>query len=218
MVAGERARPDHVGHRARLGGRGRGRVLCRTEARSTAGQAAAPAAARLPARSAAARLPARSAAAVPAGPSGAGHSAASRGLERTDRGPDPRRSSQGHAAEGATSEEEAAPGRPAQARGRRQARGSRAETRGGGLGAPTPRARETAGSSAGESARKVVPFVAAAAVAALFVLGLGLVPAYVVPWYRMSVVLEDHRQQFAFVGGMALLASGIFFALTFLSG
>ncbi len=41
-----------------------------------------------------------------------------------------------------------------------------------------------------------MPFVAAATVAALLILGLALVPAYVVPWYRMSVVLEDHREHF----------------------
>lgn len=76
----------------------------------------------------------------------------------------------------------------------------------------------SSGLAANESARKALPFVVAAAVAALIILGLGLVPAYVVPWYRMSVVLEDHRQQFTFVGGMALLGAGIFLALTFLSG
>lgn len=81
-------------------------------------------------------------------------------------------------------------------------------------------ASEGTGSSgflANES-RKALPFVVVAAVAALIILGLGLVPAYVVPWYRMSMVLEDHRQQFTFVGGMALLGAGIFLALTFLSG
>ena len=76
----------------------------------------------------------------------------------------------------------------------------------------------SSGFAANESARQALPFVVAAAVAALIILGLGLVPAYVVPWYRMSMVLEDHRQQFTFVGGMALLGAGIFLALTFLSG
>jgi hypothetical protein len=75
------------------------------------------------------------------------------------------------------------------------------------------------GSVEGQSSgRKAVPFVAAAFIAALFVLGLGLVPAYVVPWYRASMVLEEHREQFALAGGMAVLATGVFFALIFLGG
>lgn len=68
------------------------------------------------------------------------------------------------------------------------------------------------------SGRKAVPFVAAAFVAALLVLGLGVVPSYVVPSYRLSQVIEEHRQQFALAGAMALLATGVFFALIFLGG
>ena len=63
---------------------------------------------------------------------------------------------------------------------------------------------------------EAVPFVAAAAVAALLIIGLALVPAYVVPWYRMSIVLEDHREQFAVVGAMTLLGAAVFLSLTFL--
>jgi hypothetical protein len=75
--------------------------------------------------------------------------------------------------------------------------------------------------SDGRGANKAVldsmPFVAAAAVAALLILGLALVPAYAVPWYRMSVVLEDHREQFAVVGAMTLLGIAVFLSLTLLS-
>jgi hypothetical protein len=63
-----------------------------------------------------------------------------------------------------------------------------------------------------------VPFVVAATIAALLILGLALVPAYVVPWYRMSMVLESHRQHFTLVGGMTLLSAGVFFALILLNG
>lgn len=62
-----------------------------------------------------------------------------------------------------------------------------------------------------------MPFVAAGTIAALLILGLGFVPAYAIPWYRISMVLEYHRQQFTFVGGMGLLGAIVFFALTFLS-
>ena len=62
-----------------------------------------------------------------------------------------------------------------------------------------------------------MPFVAAAAVAALLIIGLALVPAYVVPWYRVSIVLEDHREQFAVVGAATLLGIAVFLSLTFLS-
>jgi type IV secretory pathway VirB10-like protein len=101
------------------------------------------------------------------------------------------------------------------------ARAAKARERDSGLheasgGQQSSEGTESGGLAGNESARKAVPFVVAAAVAALIILGLGLVPAYVVPWYRMSIVLEDHRQQFTFVGGMALLGAGIFFALTFL--
>ncbi len=64
--------------------------------------------------------------------------------------------------------------------------------------------------------REAVPFVAAATIAALLILGLALVPAYAVPWYRMSVVLEDHREQFAVAGAMTLLGAAVFLSLTFL--
>ena len=72
------------------------------------------------------------------------------------------------------------------------------------------------GGEANEAAREAVPIVAAAIIAALLILGLALVPAYAVPWYRMSVVLEDHREQFAVVGGMTLLGTAVFLSLTFL--
>jgi type IV secretory pathway VirB10-like protein len=60
------------------------------------------------------------------------------------------------------------------------------------------------------------PFVVAAAVAALLILGLAFVPAYVVPWHRMSIALEDHREHFAVVGGMTLFGAALFLALTLL--
>ena len=58
--------------------------------------------------------------------------------------------------------------------------------------------------------------VAAAAFAGLLIIGLALVPAYVVPWHRMSIVLEDHREQFAAVGATTLLGAAVFLSLTFL--
>lgn len=62
-----------------------------------------------------------------------------------------------------------------------------------------------------------VPFVAAAAVAALLILGLALVPAQVVPWYRVSIALEDHRGHLTMAAGMGLIGAAVFFTLTFLS-
>ena len=62
-----------------------------------------------------------------------------------------------------------------------------------------------------------LPFVAAATVAALIILAIGLVPAQVVPWYRMSIALENHREQLTLAGGIALLGAAISFALTLLS-
>jgi hypothetical protein len=74
-------------------------------------------------------------------------------------------------------------------------------------------AREDGG--ANEAVREAMPFVTAATIAGLLILGLALVPAYVVPWYRMSMVLEDHRGQLAVVGGMPLLAAAVVLVLTF---
>ena len=65
--------------------------------------------------------------------------------------------------------------------------------------------------------RAVLPFVAAATVAALIILGIGLVPAQVVPWYRVSVALEDHRGHLTLAAGMGLLGAAVVFAMTFLS-
>jgi hypothetical protein len=62
-----------------------------------------------------------------------------------------------------------------------------------------------------------VPFVTAATIAALLILGLALVPAQVVPWYRASIALDDHRGHLTLVAGMGLIGAAVFFALTFLS-
>jgi hypothetical protein len=67
------------------------------------------------------------------------------------------------------------------------------------------------GGGADQSVRRAVPFVVAATIAALLILGIALVPAYVVPWYGMSIVLEHHRQHFIVVGGMTLFGAGVFF-------
>ena len=72
------------------------------------------------------------------------------------------------------------------------------------------------GRGANEAVSEAMPFVTAATIAGLLILGLALVPAYVVPWYRMSIVLEDHREQLAVVAGMPLLGAAVFLALTFL--
>jgi hypothetical protein len=68
------------------------------------------------------------------------------------------------------------------------------------------------------SSKKTAPLVGMAFLLALVVLTLGLVPAYLVPWYRMSMVLEEHHQQFTWVGGMAVLATGILFLMVVLGG
>ena len=68
----------------------------------------------------------------------------------------------------------------------------------------------------GEPNEAVREAVAVATIAALLILGLALVPAYAVPWYRMSVVLQDNREQFAIVGAMTLLGAAILLSLTFL--
>jgi outer membrane biosynthesis protein TonB len=85
----------------------------------------------------------------------------------------------------------------------RQIRATSSPERGGGV-------------AASGSVREAVPFVAAATIAALFILGLALVPAYAVPWHRVSIALEDHREHFAVAGGMTLLGAGLFIMLTFL--
>jgi hypothetical protein len=68
------------------------------------------------------------------------------------------------------------------------------------------------------SSKKTTPLVGIAFLLALVVLTLGLVPAYLVPWYRMSMVLEEHRQQFTWVGGMAVLATGILLLMVVIGG
>lgn len=64
----------------------------------------------------------------------------------------------------------------------------------------------------------MAPFVGVAFLLALVVLTLGLVPAYLVPWYRVSIALEDHQRQFTLVGGMAVLATGILFLVVVSGG
>ena len=59
--------------------------------------------------------------------------------------------------------------------------------------------------------------MAALSLLALLIFGLGLVPEYVVSRHRFSVVLEDHRDHFTLVGGMALIGAAVYFALIFLS-
>lgn len=58
----------------------------------------------------------------------------------------------------------------------------------------------------------------AAGGAALLLLGFALIPAHAIPWYRMSMVLDYHREQLAVVGVLGLLVSGILFALVFFAG
>lgn len=92
----------------------------------------------------------------------------------------------------------------------------------GGNGKPTgedePRRPAAGFASDGESSSKTAPLVGIAFLLALVVLTLGLVPAYLVPWYSMSMVLEEHRQQFTWVGGMAVLATGILLLMVVLGG
>jgi anti-sigma factor RsiW len=62
----------------------------------------------------------------------------------------------------------------------------------------------------GSSSTVALAFAAVAFFLALIVLTLGLVPAYSVPWYRMSLVLEEYGERITLVGGLAVLATGIF--------
>jgi uncharacterized membrane protein YdbT with pleckstrin-like domain len=81
------------------------------------------------------------------------------------------------------------------------------------------RLRRTARESGGvnETLGAAVPILATTTIAALLIFGLALVPAYAVPWHRMSIALEVHREQFAVVGAMTLLAAAaVFLSLTFL--
>jgi hypothetical protein len=74
-------------------------------------------------------------------------------------------------------------------------------------------ARESGGTN--ETVGEAVPILATATIAALLIFGLALVPAYVVPWHRMTIVLEAHREQFAVVAAMTLLAAAaVFLSLT----
>ena len=93
----------------------------------------------------------------------------------------------------------------------RRARGEPTEAEG-------PRRPAAGFASDGESSSKTAPLVGIAFLLALVVLTLGLVPAYLVPWYSMSMVLEEHRQQFTWVGGMAVLATGILLLMVVLGG
>jgi Flp pilus assembly protein TadB len=85
-------------------------------------------------------------------------------------------------------------------------------------GTDEPRRPAAGFASDGESSSKTAPLVGIAFLLALVVLTLGLVPAYLVPWYSMSMVLEEHRQQFTWVGGMAVLATGILLLMVVLGG
>jgi Flp pilus assembly protein TadB len=70
----------------------------------------------------------------------------------------------------------------------------------------------------GSSSSNMAPFVGVVFLLALVVLTLGLVPAYLVPWYRLSIVLEEYGRQFALAGGMAVLATGLFFLMVVSGG
>lgn len=94
----------------------------------------------------------------------------------------------------------------------RRAAGNPTETR-----APRTPAAGFAGDGE-SSSKKTAPLVVIAFLLALVVLTLGLVPAYLVPWYRISMVLEEHRQQFTWVGGMAVLATGVLLLMVVIGG
>jgi type IV secretory pathway VirB10-like protein len=59
-------------------------------------------------------------------------------------------------------------------------------------------------------------FLAAATIAALVILGIGLVPTSVVPSYRMAIELENHRGHFT-LAAAALMGAAISVALTLLT-
>lgn len=53
---------------------------------------------------------------------------------------------------------------------------------------------------------------------AIALLAMALIPSHLAPWYWVENLLAGRRQQFAISGVMSLVAAGIFFAFTFLSG
>jgi hypothetical protein len=57
------------------------------------------------------------------------------------------------------------------------------------------------------------PFLLVAFSAALFLIGLALMPARAVPWSRAAHLLEDRRDEFGVMGGMGLVATFVFFLL-----
>jgi hypothetical protein len=68
------------------------------------------------------------------------------------------------------------------------------------------------GATAASPLREALPFVAAAALAALLL----LLPMYVAPRTRMPDVIEDHVGQLTLVGGTGCLLVAVFLVLWFL--
>jgi len=68
------------------------------------------------------------------------------------------------------------------------------------------------------SLKKAFPFGAAALGVALLLFGLALVPARAVPWGRVSLILDDRREELALYGVAVLAAAGAAFALFSLAG
>lgn len=100
----------------------------------------------------------------------------------------------------------------------RAAAGREADSRSVGALSAGPKSASGRFSVERESPLKNGALLVIVVVLALIPLVLSLIPAYVVPWYRASMVLEAHRHEFALVGGMALLATGIFFLMVVLGG
>jgi hypothetical protein len=73
--------------------------------------------------------------------------------------------------------------------------------------------RLAAGASGSGSSSLALPFLLVAFTAALIMLALALTPARAVPWSRVSLALEDHRDELGVIGALSLVATVVFFLL-----
>ena len=87
--------------------------------------------------------------------------------------------------------------------------------------AVAPRAQPGASKSAGFSdpesgTSKALPFLLTGLLVGVLLLGMALTPARAVP-SRVSRALDDRRQELALLGGLGLVATGLFFVLAMVS-
>jgi hypothetical protein len=104
--------------------------------------------------------------------------------------------------------------RAAQARARARAQARAAAAKKLAAAHRSERAKDVlAAGSDGPSSDWGLPFLLGAFSLALLMLGLALVPAWVVPWSRASRALEARRDEFGVMGAMGLVATLAFFLL-----